>query len=255
MNLIQKITIRKSPAIITGWIVLLCLISPVSAEQNYEPADRLFLSRLSHSNAVEALQLYRDYFASDPGDPETAWRVSMACYFAGYFIAKSKEDKKKLFAEGRDAGLISLKLNPNSASSCFWTAVNMTLYGQTVGVIKMFFTLKTVKALFEKSCQLDPGYAHGGAYRMLGKIEQEVPALLGGSSRMAKKYYEEAIRVAPDEPLNYLFLADLQYKIFKDKKSAYDIVMKGLSLPVPDPSRYESLWASRELKKFAKQLM
>jgi tetratricopeptide (TPR) repeat protein len=236
------------------WIVSACLISAAWAENRFEDADRLFLSRLSHSNALKALRLYREHYISHPEDPEGAWRFSMACYFAGYVITKNKEEKKKLFSEGREAGRAALKLNPDSAPACFWTAVNMTLYGQTEGIIKSLFTLKTVKSLFEKSTQLDPGYAYGGAYRMLGKIEQEIPALLGGNRGRAKKYYEEAIRVAPDEPLNYLFLADLHDKAFGDKKAAYDTVMKGLSLPVPDPSRYESLWGIRRLKILEEEL-
>ena len=245
---------QKTLVIVIMWIALLCLASNVCAEQKFERGDNLFLSRSYYPNAIKALELYREYFTSHTEDAEAAWRVSMACYFAGYVIAKKNEDKKKIFAEGRDAGFASLKLNPDSAPACFWTAVNMALYGQTVGKIKMLFTVKTVRSLLEKSCKLDPAYAYGGAYRMLGKIEQELPGILGGSIRVAKKYYEEAIHVAPDEPLNYLFLADLQLNVFGDKKAAHDTVAKGLSLPVPDASRHESLWGARDLKKLAEKV-
>ncbi|MFH1369351.1 MAG: TRAP transporter TatT component family protein [Elusimicrobiota bacterium] len=231
---------------------------PVRAEQKIadelSEADRLFLYRTDHAKALAALSRYREYYKEHPDDPEGAWRVSMACYYAGYEIYKSNSDKKILYAEGRDAGQVSLKINPESAPACFWTAVNMALYGQTAGVIKMLFTLGTVRGLLEKSSRIDPAYAYGGAFRILGKIDQELPGILGGSNERAKEYYEKAINVAPDEPMNYLFISELFQKAFADKKSALEAAEKGLSLPLPDITRHESRWGMGELKKIVSKL-
>jgi tetratricopeptide (TPR) repeat protein len=174
----------------------------------------------------------------------------MACYFVGFEVTKDSDGKKKLFAEGRDAGLASLKLNPGSAPANFWTGVNMALYGQTVGILKMLFTLPTVRGYLYNSAKIDPSYAYGGAYRILGKIEQELPGILGGSYDRARQYYEKAIIAAPDEPMNYLFMADLALKTGRDRLNALDFAYKGLALPVPDESRHESHWAIAKLKEF-----
>lgn len=243
-------------AVIGVFLTVFIMLSPNIGADNgrFTEADKLFLERSDPSKAQKALSLYREYYASHKEDADAAWRVSMSCYFAGFEIAKSKQEKKRLFAEGRDSGLAAVKLNPDSAEANFWTAVNMALYGETVGVLKMLFTLGAVRGYLAKSAVIDPAYAYGGAYRILGKIEQELPGILGGSNERAKDYYLKAISIAPDEPLNYYFLADLQHKAFRDNVSAARTVERGLALPIPDPSRHESLWGRGELVKFRERL-
>lgn len=230
-----------------------CTAVPAAASDRFSAADALFLDRSDKMKASEALELYRKFRAADPDDAEAAWRVSMACYYAGFEIAKDGASKKQLYAEGRDAGMAAVRLAPDSAPANFWTAVNMALYGQTVGVLKMLFTLGTVRAYLVKSVSIDPSYAYGGGYRILGKIEQELPGILGGSNERARSYYEKAIAAAPDEPLNYLFMADLTLKAYKDRLKALDYAVKGLEVPAPDASRHESIWALVELNKFVKK--
>jgi hypothetical protein len=223
------------------------------AENRFSAADALFIKRSDKPKAVEALEMYRKLYTVNPGDAEAAWRVSMACYFSGFEVARDKASKKSLFAEGRDAGLQSLKISTGSAPAYFWTAVNMALYGQTVGVLKMLFTLGTVRGYLENSVRLDPAYAYGGGYRILGKIEQELPGLLGGSNERARQYYGKAIEAAPDEPMNYLFMAELVLKVYHDRLKALDFAYKGLGQPEPDESRHESRWARAQLGKFAEE--
>jgi len=215
-------------------------------------ADGLFMKRSDKTKAAAALNIYRDVLKSNPGDAEAAWRVSMACYFVGFEVSKDNSEKKKMFAEGRDAGIASLALNAGSAQANFWTGVNMALYGQTTGVVKMLFTVPGVRGYLIRSAAIDPSYAYGGAYRILGKIDQELPGILGGSNKAAKDYYEKAINAAPDEPLNYLFMADLVLKTDRDRLKALDFAYKGLALPEPDESRHESKWALTKLKEFVK---
>lgn len=234
--------------LIASLIFTACCVRLASADTAVYKADKLFLLRSDFSKAAEALEIYKSSYKAHPADAQIAWRVSMACYFYGFEIAKTQEEKKKYFEEGREAGLASISINPDSAPACFWTAVNMALYGQTAGVFKMLFTLGTVRGYLQKSLKHDPVYAYGGAYRILGKIEQELPGILGGSNEQARQYYLKAIKAVPDEPLNYLFLSELQYRVFNDKQGALETIEKALSFPVPDISRHESLWGLNELK-------
>lgn len=213
-------------------------------------ADALFYGRANPENARTALSMYRLFHMETPADPEAAWRLSMACYFVGFELTTNGDHKKMLFAEGRDAGLIAVKLSPGSAPAHFWTAVNMALYGQTVGVIKMIFTLHTVCGHLEDTIKCDPYYAYGGPYRILGAVNQALPRILGGDDNAARKFYEKAIETVPDEPLNYLFLARLYNQKYRDPKSALDIAGKGLKLPLPSAERYESRKALKEIEAF-----
>jgi hypothetical protein len=175
----------------------------------------------------------------------------MACYFVGFNIAGKKEEKKALFAEGRDAGLYALQHTTVSAEAYFWTAVNMALYGEAVGVVKMLFTLPTVRRYLQASAALDPSYAYGGANRILGKIDESLPALLGGSRERAAALYRKAIAAAPDEPLNYLFLARLLAAAGRSSDEALAIARQGAALSVNETFRFESIQGLRELRQFA----
>ena len=130
----------------------------------------------------------------------------------------------------------------------------MALYGQTVGPFKMFFSLGEVKDLLKKGVAIDPTYAYGGAYRLLGQIEEGLPGILGGSRDRAKENYELAIKTVPDEPLNYLFLANLLREDFDKPEEARAIVKKALALKVPSEDRIESHEAITALKELSQKL-
>ena len=105
----------KSLAVLLIILSSVVVLLPALAQQQkpdlrYGMADQFYLDRADFKKAEEALRLYRGHFKKNPADAECAWRLSMACYFAGFHIEKDRENKKALFGEGRDAGIASLKL-------------------------------------------------------------------------------------------------------------------------------------------------
>ena len=224
--------------------------TPLPSSAPYAAGDAAFIQRNDPERAKRALELFRDYHAKNPKDPEAGWRHAMGCYFAGLHLAKNGDEKESLFAEGRDAGLSTIQLAPACAPCHFWTAINMALYGQTVGVFKMFFSLPSIREHLEQTIKLDPAYAGGGAYRLLGLIEQKLPGILGGSNDRARELIQQAIDTAPEEPLNHLFMTRLLLEEFDDLAGARAIAKKGISVPQPSPERIESLGSLKELREF-----
>lgn len=211
-------------------------------------ADTAFRERGDDDRTQEALRLYRELHQNSPDDSDAAWRLSMACQFVGMRLTSDLDDKLRLFAEGREAGLAALRTNPQCAACHFWTAINMALYGDTAGIFKMFFSLKTIEEHLKASLEIDPAYAYAGAYRVLGVIQEKLPGILGGSSAQARVYYEKAIETVPDEPMNYVTLAKILNDTYHDKAAARETIRKGLSFPHPATERVESLGAYRELE-------
>ena len=100
----------------------------------------------------------------------------MASYFVGLRLTDHDDGdngKEKIFYDAKEAALRAAAKAPQCARLHFWAAINMALYGQTVGIFKMFFTLGEVQIKSGKDDQIDPKYAYGGAYRVLGKIQGE----------------------------------------------------------------------------------
>lgn len=219
------------------------------AEQYYQ-GDQAFRERRDEKRAREALKHYREYFQENPKEAAVTWRVAMACYFVGFRLTKESDTRKEIFAEGRDAGLAGVKLDEKCAACHFWGALNLALYGDAVGVFKMYFALGDLREHLNQVVKLEPQYASGGAYRLLGLIEQKLPGILGGDNDRAKEYFEKALAVAPDEPLNYLFLAKLQRDDLDDAQGALATARRGLEVPPPQADHIEAVDAVVDLKIF-----
>lgn len=248
---------RNSPA--TTWIrrlawlstlLLVFCFSAIASDDLIQTGDLAYKNRKEEVQARIALQNYREAFALDKHNSDAGWRLSMACYFVGLRLTPDSETKRALFAEGRDAAQTSLRSKPGCAECHFWMAINMALYGQEVGAFKMLFTLNDVKEHLNKTIEINPHYASAGAYRLLGAISQKLPGILGGSNSEAKKFFEQAIRVAPDEPLNYLFMARLLDEEYNDRAGALKIARAGAQIENLPLERLESLEAKAELSSW-----
>ncbi|MCC7441570.1 MAG: hypothetical protein IT285_08055 [Bdellovibrionales bacterium] len=241
--------------IATGALLLAAALSPAShaVEDRFAAGDALFKGRARDESALGALAFYRERLKETPEDSEAAWRVAMACYFVGLRIEKDPDKKKALYEEGQTVGLAAAKRSPTCGPCHFWGAITLALYGDAVGVFKMLFAINVIEKHLKASLEAAPGYAHGGAHRLLGLIEQKLPGILGGNDDEAKEHFERAIAAAPDEPLNYLFLAELLDDAFDDRKEAIKVVHNGLSQPEPAPDRLESTESRQQLMDLLKK--
>jgi len=230
--------------------IWLCAIENID-NKIFEEADNAFLQRAQPKKAFEALRLYREIYQQYPDNYGAAWRVSMGCYYLGFEVERNDEIRKELFEEGRDAGLAAVEIDPTQAEGHFWMAINMALYGESVGVVKMLFTLNVICTHLNLSININPNYAYGGAQRVLGKINESLPTILGGSDEQAEKYYKEAINISPDEPLNYLFMAKLILKTKQPKAKLVGMLKKGLAINKVEDYRTESQKALKELERYA----
>ncbi len=216
--------------------------------------DEAYRQRGDAAQAAAALQHYRVAFGLRPDDSQSAWRVGMAAYFMGERLATTASEKQRLWAEGRDAAQRGVALDPNCAPCHFWTAINMALYGDSVGALKMLFSLRSIRQHLERTLALDPTYAYGGAHRILGAIDRKLPGILGGSKKRARAHFDAAIVDSPDEPLNYLFLAELLANDLKDRQGAIAAARRGLQVPPPGPERLESIDCLAETRQFLERL-
>ncbi|MBI3541936.1 MAG: hypothetical protein HY075_01495, partial [Deltaproteobacteria bacterium] len=185
----------------------------------------------------------------DPTEAAAAWRLAMACYFVGFRLTPERDAKAELYSEGRAAAFIAAREHDKCAACHFWGAIDLALLGQAVGALKMLFALGELRDHLKLVNELDPRYAFGGAHRMLGMIEWKLPGILGGSNDRAREHFEKALAIAPDEPLNYLFLARMQAEDLDDHEGAASTARRGLDVPTPPDERLESLEALMDLKQ------
>ena len=174
----------------------------------------------------------------------------MAAQFVGYRLTSEREQKLILFAEGRDAASLASISAPDCAPCHFWAGINRALYGEASGIFRAFATLGIVRQNLTRAAELDPSYAHGGPHRILGLIDQKLPGILGGSNSDAVQHFEKAIAAAPDNPLNYLFLAQLYRDEYKDEAAVRQVWERSQKkVRLPPASEIESMEAWNELKE------
>ena len=202
-------------------------------------ADQAYMERADPARAAFANERYEALYRADPEDWEAAWRLAMTSYYLGSRVASEKPEKEALFLRGQDVAEASALLKPDCAPCHLLAGINMALYGQSVGVVKMIFTLRAIRGHLNRSLELDPTFAEGAAARTLATIDQVVPFFLGGSKKRAQKYYAQALEIDPSDPLNYLFYARF-FAGRHEYKAALDLTERGLALPRPGPERVES---------------
>lgn len=233
----------------TAWAQLEMVSPP-----RFEAADQAFLERADHDRARFAARRYEELYRADPGDWEAAWRVAMGCYFLGVRVVDDKQEQEALYARGRDAALRGVALAPDCAPCHLFAGINMALYAESVGVIKMLFTLRKIRSHLEQSLALAPRFANAAAARTLALIDHKLPRVLGGRRKRAKAYYEQAIELDPGEPLNYLFYAEFLDEAKKDTRAALAVAERGLALAPPSADRVESLSALENLAELVPEL-
>ena len=197
--------------------------------------DQLLLQRFDPEKRHEATDALRKLNQELPLDRDIGWKFAMATYSYGFNLKNAaKGEKAKLFEEGRDAALRVAEKFPDCAPCHFWTAINHALLGSEKGVFSSASGLKKVREHAYRVLELDATYAQGGAHRLLAQIDKALPGILGGSNSRARKHFEAAIQIAPDEPMNYYELSQLLANEFDDPQAALDIAKKGLAIgPLP----------------------
>lgn len=234
------------------WVLLFaCLAGAAEGATPVPPlacGDAAFHDRRIPDRAREALACFRQARLADPASVEAAWKFAAACQYVGYRLTEDRDEKLAILGEGRDVASAAALASPECAPCHFWAGINRALYGQASGIFRTIATLGIVRKNLERAAELDASYAYGGPDRVLGLIDQKVPGILGGSLKDAAAHFEKAIAAAPENPLNYLFLAKLQ-KEEREDLSAFKLVIERAQQRVkkPDAADIESFEAWNEL--------
>ena len=212
-----------------------------------------YRERRNPQRALEAYDLLKRNLADNPADPVAAWHLAMSCYYLGMQVFDDKEDRKRVFAEGRDYAREALERDPDCAPCHLLTAVNHALWAKEVGIFRTLVGLPWVRHHLKRAAELEPAFGGAAAHRILANISQVLPRVFGGGRKRARKEIEKAIEIAPDEPLNYEFLADLLIDDYHDPKQAVSVARRGLRQPAPAPEYVESVEAFQDLQEIVQQ--
>ncbi len=185
------------------------------------PSD---VQKLSH-----ALDLCRRMLKKNPEQLDVQVRACRICWQIGVLL-ESEDKAMETFEIGFKLAEKIKQRHPEKPDGWYWYAVN---YGQYIDHSSIFAKIGAAGKIMghaKKTLELDPRYDSGGAYLMVGRINQIIP---GGDDRLAENYFLKAIHIAPTRSTGHLYLGELYYDQ-KKYKEAYREIRTVLDSP-PDP--------------------
>ncbi|HEY9283188.1 MAG TPA: TRAP transporter TatT component family protein [Pyrinomonadaceae bacterium] len=211
-------------------------------------ADAAYAGRADLDRVREGLKLLRSARAQEPANYEVAWRTARLAYTLGD-RSKDDEERAKAFAEGVAAGKAAAAAEPQKPEGHFWLGANTGGEAQVLGPLSGLASAKELRQRMETVLRLDEDFQGGSAHMVLGRLDTELPSMLGGDVKRAIATLEQGLKYGEQNSLLRLRLAEA-YLADKRKEDArrelnYLLQMK----PHPDflPEHEEATTKAREL--------
>ncbi len=138
------------------------------------------------------------------------WRLARAAHFAG-MVALEDDDKTmalEQFQIGKSAAELALNEKPKRVEAGFWLATCELERARLRGPIAVASILNRCQKLLERASAVDETFHFAGPIRVLGRIVQLKPLVLGGSLDRAITFYERALQLFPRHSTTRLYLID-----------------------------------------------
>jgi len=195
-----------------------------------EQADELYSARHELARVEKSVELLRSVGRNSF---EIDWRLARAYFFLGQ-ESGSIGEKRAIHAAGVKAGRAAVKESADRVEGNFWLGVNLALLAQVQS--KPFAILHAVQAkrALAKAVEIDRGYHGAGPLRVLARLQQHLPLMLGGGSERAIKNYEEAIRIDPTNTVTRIYLAELLLKMNRVEEAQEQLESILLTTPLPN---------------------
>lgn len=179
-----------------------------------------------------AIAAYRRALAVEPQGLEATSRLLRALFFRATFCDASRDERARLFEEGRRLGqdavdrleksvpgddaarTAALAERPHAADLYFWTAVCWGQWALLRGTLASARAgaAGAVRDLAQQLLALDSGMEQGGADRLLGRLHHKAPRIpffTGWISRtQALAHLRRALELGPRNTVNQVFLAE-----------------------------------------------
>ena len=231
-------------------------------------------AKAAHADA--AIAAYQRAVAQNPNDLEARWKLLRTIRFKGAYVARSNDEKKKIYAEAKKEGDSAMAVVdkllgergvksvskatekdvaakaatiPGANEIFLWDAINWgewaIAYGKLAAVregaadrIRREATIATL---------IDPKLEGGSPPRVLGRLHDQtphVPFITGwASSKEALKYLNQSLQIDPTNKITRVFLAEAMENNDSNTKPQAIQMLKEI-LNTPNDPNYEVEQAS-----------
>jgi len=177
----------------------------------------------STENIDKAIEQFSTALLSPQSEKDAALYLLKSYYYKAEFAVQDKDEKKKIFNEGKALGEKYIEKYPNSAKFRYWYLVNLGSWAQVYGILTAARegVSDLMKTHSKKIIELDPEYQNGGGYFMLGAVHFKspyIPFLLSWPDNDdAIKYLQLSVDTGNAEMNQKNYLAQALSKDGRDK--------------------------------------
>ncbi|HEX3556298.1 MAG TPA: hypothetical protein VIA62_24025 [Thermoanaerobaculia bacterium] len=214
----------------------------------------------------EAIADFERAVKEQPDRLEGSWKLLRALHFKGEFVARTDDEKQKVFARGKEVAEAAIdrlarraggraKLDamapaqaakalagaPEAPPLYLWSAVHWGLWGDVFGRLAAARqgVGDRVRTYAEILIALDERYEDAAGHRVLGRLHTlapKVPFVTGWVDRdKAVSELRRAVALGPDNLDNHLFLAEALFEYFPAKSAEARNILKQLLTRQPVP--------------------
>jgi hypothetical protein len=172
--------------ILFGWLFVTLLAAASSShaseldfgkrwyERRSEEANGLETNPTAINRAIYFLHQALEHRATDE---EAGILLLKSYYFKGNFATQGQEQKRLVFAQGKELGEKLLQRYPNSPGLRMFYSANLGKWGEYSGVLAAAESgiADTIRENAEKILEIDASYGQGAGYYLLGAIHFRAP--------------------------------------------------------------------------------
>jgi tetratricopeptide (TPR) repeat protein len=211
-------------------------------------ADECYSAREDLARVREGLETLRRARAVDYNNFELAWRTARLDYVLGDKTT-NEEERLKAFREGIEAGEIAVRAEPEKPEGHFWYGANQGGYANARGPLYGLSAAEGLRKEMETVLRLDEGFLGGSAFMVLGRLDVELPSMLGGDTKRAVETLERGMKYGDQNSLYRLRLAEayVKNKRMNEAREQINIILSMKPHPLFIPEHKEAVTKAKEL--------
>ena len=205
--------------------------------------------------ALRALEIYENLLPQATAErTNVLTRLAQVCFILGE--VREKAQKERYFNQGRGYAEVLCQEQPDWADGHYWLALNLCGLVDARGAKEGFRLLPTIIRELERTLSIDAAYDQAGAHRVLGRIYYEAPPwpLSVGDLHKSLGHLTAAVRIAPENSTNHLYLAETLFRLGKKDAARQELerVLKSTHHAIrPQGLKDDHQEAQRLLKEWA----
>ncbi len=136
-----------------------------------------------------------------------------------------KATRRQTHAKGQHYAELLVAEYPRRVEGYYWLALNLGGLAEIAGIRQGLAAVPRMVDNLEKAVNLDEAYDAGGPHRVLGRIYFEAPRrpLSVGDLNKSLTHLERAVRLAPQNSTNHLYLGETLIRLGKSEEGCREL--------------------------------